>query len=86
MESRNPKSVGDNEAFVTLIRGAQEDKEIRAQLQSILQQPSFHRKSLLNTMIQNMTFRGAPKDFVSAIGHLRNDTVAETVKELIADK
>jgi len=83
MKSRSPKPVADNEAFIALIRVAQEDKEIRAQLQSILQQPLFHRKSLLNTMIQNMTLKGAPKEFISAIGCLLDDTVAEKTQELI---
>jgi hypothetical protein len=75
--------VVDNEAFVTLIRVAQKDAGIRKQLQAILAQPAFHRKSLLNTFITDMRFRSAPAEFVAAITCLLDDEVAEKVHEMI---
>lgn len=47
---KQSSTVGDNDAFVTLIQVAKEDADIRKQLQAILAQPPFHRKSMLNIM------------------------------------
>ena len=77
------KSVGDNEAFVTLIRVAQDDPEVHATLAAILRQPPFHRKSLLNTVLQDMKARSAPKHLISAMTELLDDAVAEKVAEVI---
>ena len=77
------KSVGDNDAFVTLIRVAQDDPEVHATLVAILRQPPFHRKSLLNTLLQDMRAEGAPKNLISAMTELLDDSVAEKVAEEI---
>ena len=77
------KSVGDNDAFVTLIRTAQEDPEIHATLVAILRQTPFHRKSLLNTLLQDMKAQSAPKHLISAMTELLDDAVAEKVAEEI---
>jgi hypothetical protein len=83
MFSKRRKSVGDNDAFVTLVRVAQDDPEIRATLAAILRQPPFHRKSLINTLIQDMKAQGAPRNLTSAIAELLDDAVAEKVAEAI---
>ena len=80
------KSVGDNDAFVTLIRVAQEDPEIRATLSGILRQPPFHRKSLLSTLIEDMKANGAPPDFASAMAELLDDGVAQKAAEIMAGR
>ena len=80
---RREKTVGDNEIFVTLIRVAQEDPDVKKTLSGILGQPPFHRKSLLNTLIEEMKLKGAPVDFVSAIRALLDDDVAQKAKELM---
>lgn len=51
---REPKSVGDNEAFVRLIRAAQDKPGFRKTLCRVLRQPGFQRKSVLNTMTARM--------------------------------
>ncbi len=79
-------TVGDNEIFVSLIRVAQQDRKIRDQLIGILQQPPFHRRSLLNSFLEALTIKGAPPDFISAIACLRDDEVAEKALEIIKGK
>ena len=76
-------TVGDRESFVTFMRVAQEDPEVRKTLAAILGQPSFHRKSLLNTLVQRMKMQGAPPDLVFAVGALLDDEVAKKANELI---
>jgi hypothetical protein len=83
MNAKN--TVGENDAFITLMRVAQEDPDIRQTLAGILHQPPFHRKSLLNTLIKEITLKGAPADFVSAIQELLNDDVAEKLAEFIPE-
>jgi hypothetical protein len=85
MFSKRRKSVGDNDAFVTLVRVAQDDPEIRTTLAAILRQPPFHRKSLINTLIQDMKAQGAPRNLTSAIAELLDDAVAEKVAEAIVN-
>lgn len=80
---RKPKTVGDDEVFVTLLRVAQEDAGVRRTLSGLLKHPAFHRRSLLNTLIHTMKLQGAPADFVAAISALLDDKVAEKSAELI---
>ena len=75
--------LGENDAFVTLIRVSQEDPDMKKTLSGILAQSSFHRKSLLNTMIAEMKLKSAPIDFVNAISALLDDGVAEKVRDVI---
>ncbi len=63
-------SIAENEAFVTLIRVAQEDPEVLEQLVAILRLDDFNRKSALNTYLEEMHLKQAPKQFVSAIANL----------------
>ncbi len=83
MFSKRRKSVGDNDAFVTLVRVAQDDSETRTMLTAILRQPPFHRKSLVNTLIQDMRAQGAPRNLISAITELLDDAVAKKVADAI---
>jgi hypothetical protein len=77
------KTVGDNKTFVTLIRIAQEDEEIGRTLGRILSQDCFNRKSMLNTLIQDMRLKSAPVDFIRAIASLLDDDVARKASELL---
>ncbi len=76
----------DNETLVTLIRVAQEDREIRGQLIAILQQPAFHREWLLNSLITDLTIKDAPSEFISAIACLVDDKIAEKAFQMIKDQ
>lgn len=77
------QTVADNEEFITLIRVAREDREVRTQLAAILAQPSFHRQSLLNAMISEMKLKAAPLEFINAIACLLDDAIAAKARELI---
>jgi hypothetical protein len=83
MKAKN--AVEENDAFITLMRVVQEDPDVRKTLAGILQQPPFHRKSLLNTLIREITLKGAPADFVAAISELLNDDVAKMLAEFITE-
>ena len=83
MKTNQKHSLADNDVFVTLIRVAQEDADMRRILMGILQQPPFHRRSMLNNAIQTMNLRGAPANFVAAVTALLDDEVAEKAAEMI---
>jgi hypothetical protein len=80
---KKPKTIADNDVFVTLMRVAQEDADVRRTLTGLLRQEPFHRKSMLNTLIQTMKLQRAPADFVAAIAALLDDEVAQKAAELI---
>ena len=83
--SRSKPTVGDNEAFVTLVSAVREDPELRRTLSTVLRLPAFHRQSLLNSMIQDMVLGSEDADLIAAVSALLDDGVAATVAELIKD-
>jgi hypothetical protein len=80
---KSTQSIAENEDFITLIRVAQEDSEIKSQLSSILALDSFNRKSALNTFLEELRFRQAPKEFISAMSTLLDEEVAEQVLKIL---
>lgn len=73
--SRSGDSI--TEPFVTLMQLAQEDREIKETLMAILSKDEFNRTSILNTYIEEMQLKGAPKSFISAIACLLDEGVAQ---------
>lgn len=67
------------------MRVAQEDPDIRRILAGILQQPPLHRKAMLKTLVREMTLKGAPADFISAMNDLLDEDVAEKAAEFIRE-
>ncbi len=80
------QSTDVDEPFVTLIQVAQESPEIRETLLSILEKPEFHRESLINTLIEEMRFKGAPPALVGGIASLLNPQVARKALEMLTPK
>ena len=83
MKQKEKKTVGDNEAFIRLIQIAQEDNEIREHLIKILSIDSFNRKSALNTFIEHMLLKKAPKEFIEAVSSLLDEEVAKKTLEIL---
>ena len=77
------QKVGENEPFITLIRVAQEDPGIRSQLLKIVSLDKFNRLSALNTLLEEMRLKGAPKEIISAITCLLDSNVADKTTELL---
>jgi hypothetical protein len=74
-----------NEPFVTMIRVAQEDPEIKAWLTGILSLDNFNRKSAVNTLLEQLILEKAPSEFISAIESLRDDQVAQRALEILTN-
>ena len=79
------KSVADHEPFVSLIQTAREDASIRTKLLAILDQPPYHRKSLLRSFVADMKLQSAPADFVRAVAFLLDDDIAEKARDLLKE-
>lgn len=75
--------VKDNEAFVALIRAAQEDPELRRRLITILALEKRHRKPALHSFLTELRLRGEPEDLLTAVACLIADDVARTTVELL---
>jgi len=80
---RSKPTVGDNEAFVTLVSAAREDRELLRNLTTVLSLPKFQRHSILNSMIQEMVLRSEEADLIAAVSALLDDDVAAKAAELI---
>jgi len=73
------------EPFVTLIQVAKESPEIRNTLLSILQEDEFHRTSMLNTLMEEMRYKGAPDALIIAMTSLLDRRVAQKAYELLKE-
>jgi len=80
---RDSKSAGIEEPFVTLIRVAQENPDIKSLLFKILSLDSFNRESALNTIIEDLKLKSAPIEIVSTIADLLDSDVAEKTLKLL---
>lgn len=78
-----PRSVGEIEGFVNLIRVACDDPGIYATLEKLLALPDQQRQGVLYSLIGDMQQKGAPVEFVEAIACLVDDAVAEKAYETI---
>ena len=73
------------EPFVTLIQVAQESPDIRNTMLAILQEDEFHRTSMLNTLMDEMRYKGAPDALITAMASLLDHRVAQKAYELLKE-
>lgn len=72
-----------DEMFVDLLRVAHEDERIRKFLITVSSLDDFERTSLVNSFVMEMTLKGAPGEFIQAIGALRDKELAAKVKSYL---
>ncbi|MFC1505035.1 hypothetical protein ACFL5W_00820 [Thermodesulfobacteriota bacterium] len=77
--------VDENEYFITLMRVAEEDKDILRQLLAILSQTDFNRTSMLNTLIDEMRLKKAPSEIIAALVCLLDHKVAHRALQMLGD-
>lgn len=78
-----PKSVGEIEAFITMLRTACEDKKVYVRLERLLSMPDRERHALVHSWVNDMLIAKAPRDFIQAVACLLDDRVAEKAYEVI---
>ena len=81
--SAKPRSVGQIDGFITLLRVACEDSKINATLEKLLALPDEKRRVLVHNWVSDLIVRQAPKDFIEAVACLLDDAVAEKAYEVI---
>jgi len=84
MPKRQPP-VAENENFITLMRVAREDADVRRKLLAILSQTNFNRTSMLNTLIDEMRLKSAPSEIITAIACLLDHEVANRALHMLED-
>ena len=78
--------ITQNEDFLRLVQVIKEDLQIRQTLQSILGLDSFNRKSALNTWVEELNLKQAPKRFISALSCLLDDDIARKTLDIIREQ
>ena len=73
-----------NEMFIMLMRIAQEDVEVRNQLEMILEMESHQRQSALATFRDRVMLQHGSAELASAISCLESDEIASRARELLA--
>ena len=83
MAAAAPKSVGEIESFITMLRAACEDKRIYERLEPLLALPDERRRSELNAWLTDLMIAEAPREVMVALACLTDDKVAEKAYEVI---
>lgn len=78
--------VSDNDTFITLIRAAEQDRNLAQTLIAITSQPETERKIRMLQLAQKSRDEGAPSDFVSALLYLGDNDIARRVSEHLSGK
>jgi len=86
MKSNLGKSHGDvGESAAVLLLAAKEDPEFGDRLRAILRLSSFHRKSMINTALNEMQLKGEPPLLMQAIALLAHDESAAKIREFLKE-
>ena len=82
---KRSEQIAIEEPFITLIQVAKESPDIRNTLLSILQKEEFHRSSMINTLMEEMRYKGAPDALITAMSSLLDNRVAQKAYELLKE-
>jgi hypothetical protein len=83
MTANAPKTVGEIDTFITMLRTACEDKKVYERLERLLSMPEQKRQAVVHSWVNDMLIAKAPRDFIQAIACLLDDRVAEKAYEVI---
>ena len=83
MTSSAPKTVGEIEMFVTMLRTACEDPTVHEHLEKLLSLPDEQRQAAVHSWINQLVVAEAPREFMTAIACLTDNEVAEKAYEVI---
>jgi hypothetical protein len=78
--------ISQNEDFIRLVQVIKEEPQIRQILKSILGLDNFNRKSALNTWLEELKLKQAPKKFRSALSCLLDDDIARKTLDIIREQ
>jgi hypothetical protein len=80
---RRPKTVGEIDSFVTMLRAACDDRKVHERLERLLSMPDEQRQAVVHAWVNDLLIAEAPRDFIQAIACLSDDRVAEKAYEVI---
>ncbi len=83
MVAKGPKTVGEINTFVTMLRVACENKQVRKKLERLLVMPDEQRQTVVNAWVRDLLIAEAPQDFINAIACLADDRISEKAYEAI---
>ncbi len=75
-----------NDDFIRLVQVVMEEPQIRHTLESILRLDHFHRKSALNTWLEELRLKQAPNNFISALACLLDNDIARKTLDIIREQ
>ena len=81
--SRRKSEKGISESATVLLLAAREDPEFGDRLRAILRLPSFQRKSMINSALNEMQLKGEPPLLMQAIALLADDASAAKMREYL---
>lgn len=77
------RSIADNASFVSLIKEAIKDEEIKKTIEIILNLPVAERKIVINKLTEKMKRESVSSDFIEAITSLADEDIANKVREVL---
>ncbi len=78
-----PRTVGEIDTFVNMLRAACDDEMVYGKLERVLSMPDETRQAVIRSWVNDMVIAQAPHEFVQAVACLVDDQVAEKAYEVI---
>ncbi len=79
-------SIADNDAFIAMMRTAEDDNKVKNILIAILSLEQSHRDPALRSLLADMQLNKAPSDFILAIAAFLNPDVANKALKILTGK
>ena len=77
--------IAENKHFITFMKLAREEPDIRERMIAVLSLDSFNRKSLLNTWLRDLKLQGAPVDYIEALSFFLDNAGADKALQVILE-
>jgi hypothetical protein len=78
-----PRTVGEIDSFITMLRTACSDRTVNKQLERLLALPDAKRQALVHAWVGDLLVAKAPQGFIQAVACLADDRIAEKAFEVI---
>jgi len=77
--------ITDNQDFIRFIQAASVDQDLKQRILNLLALDKFNRKSVMNTMINEMRLSNESSDFIEILFFLTDDSIAKQTVRILQD-
>ena len=75
-------SIANNPDFIRLVQLINEDSEFSKMVLGVINLETFHRQSMMNSIISSAKLKGAPEEHIKTLMLLMDHDVCKKIKEV----